>query len=369
MKIIVNENERGFRFHNGSFQKMLLPGTYHVFGQTTVRKATLDKPLHEVFDRSLLAAFRKDANFTAQIFEADVPDDYVGAHMIDGHFREVLAPGHYVYWNTAEQHTIQTFSTEDPETKDIPAHLCAAFTAAKYMKLFPVPSCQLGFLMCNGALYRILEPGRHFFWDGSQVEWGFYRFVTNWQELELSGQEILTKDRVSIRLNFVCRYRYTDVQKAFENSHECDDLFRTAMQLGLREFIAGLTLDELLNNRETVSAALLERLRPKAEPLFFEVEDAGVRDVILPGDIRDIMNTVLIAEKKAQANVITRREEVASTRSLLNTAKLMDENKTLYKLKELEYLERICENVGNLSVSGSDVISQLRALVGRQDHS
>ena len=72
------------------------------------------------------------------------------------------------------------------------------------------------------------------------------------------------------------------------------------------------------------------------------------------------MNTVLIAEKRAQANVITRREEVASTRSLLNTAKLMDENQTLYKLKEMEFVERICENVGNISLNGNgNVLTQL----------
>ena len=80
--------------------------------------------------------------------------------------------------------------------------------------------------------------------------------------------------------------------------------------------------------------------------------------------IRDIMNTVLVAEKRAQANVITRREEVASTRSLLNTAKLMEENPTLYKLKELEYIERICENVGNINLSaGGDILTQLASVL------
>ena len=94
----------------------------------------------------------------------------------------------------------------------------------------------------------------------------------------------------------------------------------------------------------------------------------AVRDIILPGEIRDIMNTVLIAEKKAQANVIARREEVASTRSLLNTAKLMEENKTLYKLKELEYLERIFENVSTITVNGSgDILSQLASVLGKKD--
>ena len=88
-------------------------------------------------------------------------------------------------------------------------------------------------------------------------------------------------------------------------------------------------------------------------------------DVILPGEVRDIMNTVLIAEKRAQANVITRREEVASTRSLLNTAKMMEENPTLYKLKELEYAERICENVGNINLNGGDVISGVLGLLNK----
>ena len=98
--------------------------------------------------------------------------------------------------------------------------------------------------------------------------------------------------------------------------------------------------------------------------LFVEITDAGVKDIILPGEIREIMNTVLVAEKRAQANVITRREEVASTRSLLNTAKLMDENQTLYKLKELEYVERICENVGNINLnSNGDILTQLATLL------
>ena len=80
-------------------------------------------------------------------------------------------------------------------------------------------------------------------------------------------------------------------------------------------------------------------------------------------EIREIMNTVLIAEKKAQANVIARREEVASTRSLLNTAKLMEENAILYKLKELEYLEKICDKVGSISVGGGNLLAEIVKMV------
>lgn len=90
---------------------------------------------------------------------------------------------------------------------------------------------------------------------------------------------------------------------------------------------------------------------------------AGVKDIILPGVFKEIMNLVLIAERKAQANLITRREEIASTRSLLNTARLMDDNPTLFRLKELEYIERIAEKVSNISVtSGGGLLEQLSNL-------
>ena len=132
----------------------------------------------------------------------------------------------------------------------------------------------------------------------------------------------------------------------------------------MRRFVTKYKMDEILENREHISEEALGALQQAAAPLHVEILTAGIRDMILPGEIRDIMNTVIAAEKRAQANVITRREEVASTRSLLNTAKLMDENKTLYKLKELEYLEKICEKVGEITVDGSrDLLTQLTAVV------
>jgi len=97
--------------------------------------------------------------------------------------------------------------------------------------------------------------------------------------------------------------------------------------------------------------------------LGIEVSGFGIRDIILPGDVKEIMNQVLIAEKKAQANMIMRREETASTRSLMNTAKLMEDNVMLWKLKEMEYVEKIADKISNISVSGNGVlIEQLKQI-------
>jgi regulator of protease activity HflC (stomatin/prohibitin superfamily) len=77
-----------------------------------------------------------------------------------------------------------------------------------------------------------------------------------------------------------------------------------------------------------------------------------VKDVILPGEMKTILNQVVEAEKRAQANLIQRREETAATRSLLNTARLMEENRTLLRLKELETLEKVTEKIDKLTVYG-----------------
>jgi len=122
-------------------------------------------------------------------------------------------------------------------------------------------------------------------------------------------------------------------------------------------------LDELLNKKESITEIILEDTRNKAAALGVVIQEAGIRDVILPGDMKEIMNQVLVAEKKAQANSIMRREETAAMRNMLNTAKLMEENEMLWKLKEMEYVEKIADKIGEITISGGgNVIGQLREI-------
>ena len=88
-------------------------------------------------------------------------------------------------------------------------------------------------------------------------------------------------------------------------------------------------------------------------PAFgIDVTSVGLRDIILPGEMKTILAQVVEAQKAAEANVIKRREETNATRSLLNTAKVMEENATALRLKELETLERVAERIDKISVFG-----------------
>ncbi|MBQ3970269.1 MAG: slipin family protein, partial [Clostridia bacterium] len=222
---------------------------------------------------------------------------------------------------------------------------------------------QKAILYFDRKFQKLLEPGVYYFWK-NDVSVNVDFVDTRIKRLNILGQEIMTQDKVSVRVNFVCNYRVTDFVKIVTEIDDFSEQIHIAAQFAIRDYVGRYKLDEVLANKDELTEFVMGRLKAKENELYVKFFDAGVKDIILPGEIRDIMNTVLAAEKKAQASVITRREEVASTRSLLNTAKLMDENATLYKLKELEYIERICENVGNINIDGrGDVLSQLNQLV------
>ena len=89
----------------------------------------------------------------------------------------------------------------------------------------------------------------------------------------------------------------------------------------------------------------------------------GVKDVILPGDVRELLNKVVEAERTAKANLIRRQEETAATRSLLNTARLMEDNPLLLRLKELEALEKLVEKVGRIDLHTGNAAGGLDALL------
>lgn len=364
-KVIINENQKGFLFKNGKFVRLIGAGKYYTFGDKEIEKVSVSAPVSS--EKCSLDTLLGDASVAREVSVAEVGDQQLGLHFVGRKFAEALRSGKYAYWNTNERHEFQIIDISAPEVgEDIPKYIFSSLPLSRYIKI-EVAEYEKGRLYFDKKFVRILEPGTYYFWRNSvSVE---YNIVdTRLTQLNITGQEIMTLDKVSIRVNFVCNYRITDYIKVLTEIDNYTEQIHIAAQLLMRDYVGKYKLDDILAGKEKMSEYIFEHLKEKAKDFFVNIADAGVKDIILPGEIREIMNTVLIAEKKAQASVITRREEVASTRSLLNTAKLMDENKTLYKLKELEYIERICENVGNINLNGNaDVLSQLTSLLQERE--
>ena len=131
-----------------------------------------------------------------------------------------------------------------------------------------------------------------------------------------------------------------------------DDFVYKTLQLALREAVGTKSLDDILIDKLYVNETVKELVVERLTDIGISLLSVGVKDIILPGEMKAILNQVVEAQKAAEANVIKRREETSATRSLLNTAKVIENNPTLMRLKELEALEKVSEKIGSLTVYG-----------------
>ena len=356
-KITVNENQKGLLFIKGKFSKLLESGKYRLSGQREIEVLDIGEPIKSAY--TTVEKLAGNERLKDRITVIDVADEQIALHFINGRFDRALRRGRHAFWNSAGEHTFIFCDISAPDIKEeLPGYIFSKLPSTLITKL-TVPQGFTALIFFSGKLIRTVGAGTYYFWkNGTEVS--FQLLDMRLLQLNVTGQEMLSLDKVAVRINFYCNYRITDPIKIVSEIDDYQEHIHIACQLALREYIGKYRLDEILESKDKLAQFVFEKLKERENELFVRFSDAGIKDIILPGEIRSIMNTVLLAEKKAQANVITRREEVASTRSLLNTARLMDENKTLYKLKQLEYIERICENVGNIELSGKgDLLSQL----------
>lgn len=361
-KITIQNDQRGLLFKDGSYVRLLGPGKHRFpfFSKMTVAVMEVTQPF--AVPGKELALFLHDDKLLEELHIVDVADDEYVLHYEDGRSSGVLKAGKHAYWKSPIRHTFTRMNTRNPE-------LPSSLNAADLMRLnglystHEVAGHEKGFLFYDNVLQRELGPGKYRFWR-TPVSVTVQSVDMRRLQLDLNGQEMMTEDKVTLRMNFVSQYAMKDPLKALEIRGFEEQLY-IQLQFILREYVGTMKLDELLRMKQEIGAFVLERLTVRSGEYGVAFLSAGVKDIILPGEVKDIMNTVLLAEKKAQANLITRREETASTRSLLNTAKLMDENATLYRLKELEFLEKICDNVGSVSLTGGgNLVEQLNQLLG-----
>lgn len=224
-----------------------------------------------------------------------------------------------------------------------------------------VPDEQVGLLKVNGKLEALLESGAYGFWKYNRsVAVSFLDLRL--QTMDVSGQEILTKDRVSLRINLSATYRITDVKTVALKLKDYANFAYLELQLKLREAVGTKSLDELLADKDSLNVVIAQAVKTHFAEYGISLQSVGVKDIILPGDMKVILNKVVEAQKEAEANLIKRREETQAMRSLHNTAKLMENNPVLLRLRELESLEKVTDRIGSLTVFGG-LESVMRDLV------
>ncbi len=360
-RITIAQHERGLQFRNRSFEAVLEPGVRWIFdplrrSAIEVHDLTVAEFEHPRVDFLLEAA---GDSISAHFQVVELTDREVGLVYKNGKIAGVLAPGkRQLYWRGPIE--VRVVKYDISKDFEIPSDVAKVLVRAKQplaaqvaeaVSAVEVPDTAVALLIVDGELVKVLQPGLHAFWKyqrALKTELVDRRV----QAMEVAGQEILTRDKVSLRVNLTALWQVQDAVKARGMLTNFVEFTYKELQFALREAVGARTLDELLGDKGALDRDIGDAVRSKVAEQGLAIHSVGVKDVILPGEMKTILNQVVEAEKIAQANLIKRREETAATRSLLNTARLMDENPTLLRLKELETLEKVTEKIDKLTVFG-----------------
>lgn len=364
-KVVIGDGERGLVYRNRQFEAVLGPGTHRWFdprGERTIVLHDIRTPRYDGADAELLMA-RHDASLQQAFLLADIGPRQIGLVYYQDRLCDVLAPAaRQLYWRGLVPVRVETLPLE--AMPQVPAEVVLRLRQigllSRYTVTTHVPEQHAALVFIDGQLACTLGPGPASFWN---LQNNVVVDVVDLRlhSVEVGGQELLTRDKVSLRVNLSASTRVVDPVAARTGVAKVGEQVYRELQFALRQAVSARSLDELLGDKAALDAEILGSVRARVAGLGTEVLGVGVKDVILPGEMREIFNAVVQAEKQAQANVVRRREEANATRSLLNTAKLIEDNPVLMRLKELEALEKVTEKIDKLTVFGGldGVLKQL----------
>jgi regulator of protease activity HflC (stomatin/prohibitin superfamily) len=345
----IRDYERGLLFEDGQFKEVLRPGRH--FAWRPRRKVRVD--VASVRDAWLvhkdLDVIAKSGALGDEARVVDLKDHERAIVWVDGRVEAVLKPGLYALWTVFHEVRVEVYDAralrfDHPDL----AVIAQARGAAALLEVVTVEAGHAGLFFKDGRHEATLAPGAHAFWKGvAKVR--VLDVDLREQVVDVAGQEIMTADKVTLRLNAVVTYKVADPLTAVSTVEDYRQALYREAQLALRAVVGTRELDVLLSDKDAVARELDGIVRGRVAGLGLEVVALGIRDVILPGEMKELMNKVTEAKKAAEAALITRREETAAMRSQANTAKILESSPTLMRLRELEVLEKVSAKA-NLTV-------------------
>jgi regulator of protease activity HflC (stomatin/prohibitin superfamily) len=354
--LTVKDGERALLTRSGQLAGVLAPGRHRLFDpfhRLTAETFSVVRAEFSAERYAVLKAARPD--LAAELFEAiETKANEIAIVSLDGRPVQLMTPWQVrVYWKVATRVDAERIDVTDDPRVDTRQLAMIERNRASVITEAVGENQEAGLLYVEGRLTERLAPGRHAFWiTGRRIE--VKRLDLRPQAIEITAQEMLTKDRIALRVTLTAFRRIVDPERVVATVPDVDAWLYRLVQFAIREAVAGRTLDEVLSAKADLDAELRDYVRARVAESGVEVTELGVKDVILPGEIRELVNKVVEAERVAKANLIRRQEETAATRSLLNTAKLMEDNPLLLRLKELESLERLVEKVGRIDLHAGD---------------
>lgn len=182
-----------------------------------------------------------------------------------------------------------------------------------------IKSTHRGLRYVDGKLTDVLEAGRyrvpkHSWWSRRPEEVEIVLVDMREREITIKGQEILTADKVALRVSIITQFRVTDPTAALERVANYEDRLYSDVQLAARRSLATMQLAEILTNRNQLSEDILTDVADAATGYGVAITRADVKDLVFPGNLQEIMNRVLATERLSEAALVESRTKAEQGR-------------------------------------------------------
>lgn len=163
-----------------------------------------------------------------------------------------------------------------------------------------------------------------------------FKIDTRPMQLAVSGQEVLSKDGVAVKVSLSATFRVIDARAAVLNADNYSTALYTELQQALRVAVSASEVETLLQNRAELGPQMLQACQPAAERLGLRLEQLAIRDLTLPGELKKIFAQVVKARQEGLAALERARGETAALRNLANAAQMVQRNPQLFQLRLLQ---------------------------------
>ena len=210
-----------------------------------------------------------------------------------------------------------------------------------------VDEYQRGVLFQFGKFHRVLEPGWNLVLPIIQ---SFRKVDIRTRVTDVPEQDAITKDNVSVRINAVIYYKIFDAAKAIiavENYHYAvSQLAQTTM----RNAVGSVSLDELLSERDKISAEISKIIDADTDPLGIKVENDELKDIKLPQEMERVIAKNAEAEREKKAVITKSIGEVEAAKNLAEAAEIMGTSPGALHLRTLSTLNDVSSDQSNTIV-------------------
>ncbi|MGL4419240.1 MAG: SPFH domain-containing protein, partial [Gemmataceae bacterium] len=263
LKVLVRPYELGLMFRDEMFVEVLPPGTHRYWNLRGKLRAEVVSQRAPALFHAQLDLMLEHPLLKEKLVVLDLADHERGLVWIDGRFSTVLTPGRHAFFTGFRKIRTEVVDTRTVKFSHPEREAIITGNNAMYFELQDVAADHVAILTLDGKPGGTLEPGRYAFWK-NRANVKLTRLDLREQLIEVPGQDVLTADRLTMRVTAVGIYRVVDPLRVVSNSSDAAQALYREVQLAIRAAVGTRTLDALLTEKDALGANLTAVVAPLA---------------------------------------------------------------------------------------------------------